>query len=80
MKALQLELPISRTVIGDSAMQFIEESQHSDLNEYRLFAALHCVHVSVCMHILTYYFSGLQININIELIFYFPMPKILSQV
>lgn len=69
MKELQLELPISHKVIGDSAMQFIDESQHSDLNEYRLFAALHFVYVSVCMHILTYYISGLQININIELIF-----------
>ena len=34
---------IPHRVIGNSAMQFIEESQHSDLNEYRLFAIPHCV-------------------------------------
>lgn len=50
MKELKLELPIPHRVIGDSAMQFIEESQYSDLNEYRLFATLYCVCVCVYTH------------------------------
>ena len=83
MKALHLELPIPHRVIGNSAIQFTEESQHRHLNEYRLFATLHCV--CVCdwythTHTLSYSNSQFQKNINIKFIFYLPIPKILSQV